>query len=63
VWLGKQMLEQREPVHKIEQGKPGDFDQMEDHELAASIAQQTRELAEADPEFAASLRQKRATKH
>lgn len=63
IWLGKQMLEQREPVREIEVGKPGDFDQMKDEELDASIIQQTRELAEADPEFAASLRQKRATKH
>ena len=63
IWMGKQILEQREPVQKIETGKPGDFDQMPDDELAAAIAEQTRELAELDPEFAAQLRQKRATKH
>ncbi len=63
IWLGKNMLDQREPVQKTEIGKPGDFDQLNDQELAHIIAEQTRELAEADPEFAASLRMKRATKH
>lgn len=63
IWLGKQMLEQREPVHKTEVGKPGDFDNLDDNELAATIAAQTRELAELDPEFAASLKLKRQTKH
>ena len=63
IWLGKQYLGQREPIQKTEIGKPGDFDALNDAELANVIAEQTRELAEADPEFAASLRMKRATKH
>jgi phage terminase small subunit len=50
-------------VDRKEVGGPGAFENLDDEELAATIAEQTRLLAEADPEFAAQLRQKRATKH
>lgn len=66
IWLGKQLLEQREPVQKIETGKPGDFDLLDDAQLQDEITQQTRELMELDPEFAKELLgrgAKAATKH
>lgn len=50
-------------VDRKEVGSPGDFDQMSEDELSAAIAEQTRELAEMDPAFAAQLKVKRATKH
>jgi phage terminase small subunit len=48
-------------------GGPGAFSELNDEELQQAIIEQTRELAELDPEFAEFARQlapqKRATKH
>jgi hypothetical protein len=40
------------PTQQVETGSPGDFDRMTDEELVESILEQTKELAELDPEFA-----------
>jgi hypothetical protein len=54
-------------VQRHEHGKPGDFSHLNDEELKAAIAEQTKELAELDPEFAEFAkqlaRQKPATTH
>src|SRR5262249_10646029 len=43
-------------VKKVEMGAPGEFDQLTNEELQRAIIDQTRELAELDPEFAKELR-------
>lgn len=53
IWLGKQMLGQREPVREIEVGKPGDFSQLPDDELDEFIAAEAKALQQ----------QAKATKH
>jgi hypothetical protein len=58
--LGK---EQGMFVERKEVGKPGDFEALTDDELAEAIVQQTQELAELDPEFAAQLASQQGTKH
>jgi len=68
MWLGKQYLGQREPVQQIETGRPGDFSNLTDAELAAELARQGRELAELDPDFARTMlgseaTGKRSTRH
>ena len=55
IWLGKQLLNQREPVQQIETGKPGDFSGLTDEELQQSLAEQAKELADLDPEFAQTM--------
>jgi hypothetical protein len=45
IWLGKQYLNQREPVQQIETGGPGDFARMTDEELDAHIKQLQEESA------------------
>ena len=51
-------------VQRHEHGQPGAFAELNDEELQQAILEQTRELAELDPEFAKQLaQQKRATKH
>jgi hypothetical protein len=51
-------------VERKEVGGPGAFSELNDEELQQAILEQTRELAELDPEFAKQLaQQKRATKH
>ena len=50
-------------VRRIETGSPGAFDQLTDDELQQRIVEQTKELAELDPEFAAEIAAKQATKH
>ena len=51
-------------VKRVETGGPGAFAELNDEELQQAILEQTRELAELDPEFAKQLAlQKRATKH
>jgi phage terminase small subunit len=51
-------------VKRVETGGPGAFAELNDEELQQAILEQTRELAELDPEFAKQLaQQKRATKH
>ena len=44
IWLGKQMLGQREPVTQIEAGRPGDFSLLSDQELNTLIAEQAQEV-------------------
>lgn len=62
-WLKNRRKDQWRDIQKHEHGKPGDFDAVTDEELAAHIAEQTKELAEMDPEFAAQIAAKRSTKH
>jgi hypothetical protein len=51
-------------VQRREHGQPGAFAELNDKELQQAILEQTRELAELDPEFAKQLaQQKRAAKH
>jgi hypothetical protein len=51
-------------VQRHEHGQPGAFAELNDEELQQAILEQTRKLAELDPEFAKQLaQQKRATKH
>jgi hypothetical protein len=51
-------------VQRHEHGQPGAFTELNDEELQQAILEQTRELAELDPEFAKQLAQrKRATEH
>jgi phage terminase small subunit len=51
-------------VDRKEVGGPGAFSELNDAELQQAILEQTRELAELDPEFAKLLaQQKRATEH
>jgi hypothetical protein len=51
-------------VQRQEHGQPGAFAELNDEEIQQAILEQTRELAELDPEFAKQLaQQKRATKH
>jgi len=54
-------------VDRKEVGAPGDFDRLSDDELAQSIVEQTKELAELDPEFAREIAARKlkstATKH
>jgi hypothetical protein len=51
-------------VKRVETGGPGAFAELNDEELQQAILEQTRELAELDPEFAKQLaQQKRAKKH
>jgi hypothetical protein len=51
-------------VKRVETGGPGAFAELNDEELQQAILEQTRELAELDPDFAKQLaQQKRATKH
>jgi hypothetical protein len=51
-------------VQRHEHGRPGAFAELNDEELQQAIIEQTRELAELDPEFAKQLAQrKRATEH
>jgi hypothetical protein len=51
-------------VQRHEHGQPGAFAELNDEELQQAILEQTRELAELDPEFAKQLaQQKRATEH
>ena len=50
-------------VKRVERGAPGAFDQLTDDELQQQIVEQTKELAELDPEFAAEIAAKQATKH
>ena len=40
------------PMQQVENGSPGDFSHMTDEELVRSILEQTKEIAELDPEFA-----------
>ena len=47
----------------VETGAPGAFDQLNHEELAEAIVEQTKELAELDPAFAAQLASQQATKH
>lgn len=67
IWLGKQYLGQREPVNQTEIGRPGEFANLTEEEIDAAIVEQTRALAEADPDFAKAVRPtpagKRATRH
>jgi hypothetical protein len=44
-------------IRQVETGKPGDFSDLNDEELKAAIAEQTKELAELDPEFAEFAKQ------
>jgi hypothetical protein len=54
-------------VRRVETGAPGAFEQLTNEELQQALIEQTRELAELDPEFAKELRlnqrAKSATKH
>jgi hypothetical protein len=50
-------------VRRVETGGPGAFEQLTDQELQQQIVEQTKELAELDPEFAAEIAAKQATKH
>ena len=50
-------------VRRVETGGPVAFDQLTDDELQQQIVEQTKELAELDPEFAADIAAKQATKH
>ena len=54
-------------VKRVETGAPGEFEQLTNEELQQALIEQTRELAELDPEFAKELRlnqqAKGATKH
>jgi phage terminase small subunit len=50
-------------VRRVETGGPVAFDQLTDDELQQQIVEQTKELAELDPEFAAEIAAKQATKH
>jgi phage terminase small subunit len=43
-------------VKRVEMGAPGEFEQLTDVQLQQAIIDQTRELAEIDPEFANELR-------
>lgn len=70
IWLGKQMLGQREPIKEIEIGKPGDFAQMEDEELNAVIYAEFEEIQELERQALPSPdhvrrvdKRKGATKH
>ena len=56
IWLGKQMLGQREPVREIELGRPGDFSSLEDQELDALILTEAKEVLQLEAP-------KRGTKH
>jgi len=46
IWLGKQLLGQREPIREIEVGKPGDFAQLDDEALNAVIWAEFEEIQE-----------------
>jgi hypothetical protein len=50
-------------VKRTEVGGPGAFDQLTDAELQQQIVEQTKELADLDPNFAAELAAREATKH
>ena len=54
-------------MKRVETGAPGEFEQLTNEELQQALIEQTRELAELDPEFAKELRlnqqAKGATKH
>jgi hypothetical protein len=54
-------------VKRVDMGAPGEFERLTNEELQRAIIEQTRELAELDPEFAKELRlnqqAKSATKH
>jgi hypothetical protein len=54
-------------IKRKEVGGPGDFPELNDEELKEAIAEQTKELAELDPEFAEFAKQlahqERTTKH
>lgn len=55
IWLGKQYLGQREPVHRVEAGQPGDFTDLTRDDLERLVIEETKELL--------SERKKDATKH
>jgi hypothetical protein len=64
VWLGKNLLGQREPVQQIETGKPGDFSNLTDDELDKQLITSAKELGEMDPDLLRSmLKEVRGTKH
>ena len=46
IWLGKNYLNQREPVQQIETGGPGDFARMSDDELDQHIEELQNSVAE-----------------
>ena len=58
--LGK---EQGMFIDRKEVGRPGSFEELTDEELQEAIVEQTKELADLDPEFAAQLALQQATKH
>ena len=44
IWLGKQLLDQREPIQQIEHGKVGDFDDLDEAQLREFILLEAREI-------------------
>ena len=50
-------------IRQVETGKPGSFEELTDAELQQQIVEQTKELADLDPTFAAELAAREATKH
>jgi len=50
-------------IDRKEVGKPGAFEELTDDELQQQIFEQTKELADLDPTFAAELAAREATKH
>ena len=50
-------------IDRKEVGKPGAFEELTDDELQQQIVEQTKELADLDPNFAAELAAREATKH
>ena len=44
IWLGKQMLGQREPIQQIEHGQVGDFEHLDADQLREFVLVQAREI-------------------
>lgn len=67
IWLGKQMLGQREPIQQIEHGKVGDFDDLDEAQLREFILLEAQEIAGETPLLPAPTvkpaRGKERTKH
>lgn len=66
IWLGKQLLGQREPVRQLEVGKPGSFDQMDDDQLLEYIdlaEKEYKEISQALLPPPEAKGRKTATKH